>query len=413
MLKYNEYILEQKIYGLLLESKIVYSEKFINILKNMKNDKIAKILLQLYNKDIDRLVQNYIDISNRKDLLSFITDVKASEISNKEEKWVVVLSDKYLTHSDRNNDIFDMLGYEKPNSDSPWSPSINTVGIILNEVISPKSGRVYVIFKEYNSDRKTVINKTALDKIDHDPVVWNTNRNNIKVGRMAKSVLNSANITTTEKEIEDFTNTYKYVYDLLKNAFSKFEVVSGESISYWYDGDRYMKGGGSLNNSCMSDVSGDYFNIYCYNNNISMVILYDDNGIINNGKYTSDKIKGRAILWKAETDDGEKIVFMDRIYTVDDSDIALFIEYADSNNWWHRSSQSHIGYYDGVKINRKNENKKTNIKCYLENPRHDYYPYCDTLFYLDLDESFICSEVVNYDNITLELRDTDGGYLGG
>ncbi len=411
MLKYDEYILEQKIYGLLLESKIVYSEKFINILKNMKNDKIAKILLQLYNKDIDRLIQNYIDVSNRKDLLSFITDVKASEISNKEEKWVVVLSDKYLTHNDRNNNIFDMLGYEKPSSGSPWSPAINTVGIILNEVISPISGKVYVIFKEYNSDTKTVINKTALNRVDYDPVVWNSNRNNIKVGRLAKSVLNSANIKTTEKEIEDFTNTYKFVYDLFKNAFSKFEVVTGTTISYWYEGDRYIRGGGSLNNSCMSNVSSDYFDIYCYNKNVSMVILYDDNGIFNNDKYISDKIKGRAILWKAETDDGEKIVFMDRIYTVDDSDVGLFIEYANSNDWWHRSSQGHIGHYNGVKISRKNENKQIHIKCYLETTKHDYYPYCDTLCYLNLSESFICSEIVNYDNYTLELRDTDGGYF--
>jgi hypothetical protein len=51
-------------------------------------------------------------------------------------------------------------------------------------------------------------------------------------------------------------------------------------------------------------------------------------------KNTSDKIKGRAILWK--TDKG---MFMDRIYTAHDSDLNLFKEFATKSNFGLKQSK--------------------------------------------------------------------------
>jgi hypothetical protein len=50
--------------------------------------------------------------------------------------------------------------------------------------------------------------------------------------------------------------------------------------------------------------------------------------VLDDNENTSDKIKGRAILWK--TDKG---MFMDRIYTAHDSDLNLFKEFATKSNF--------------------------------------------------------------------------------
>jgi hypothetical protein len=42
-------------YEMILESKVIYSKKFINLLSKMKTNKLAKELLNLYSKDVDTL----------------------------------------------------------------------------------------------------------------------------------------------------------------------------------------------------------------------------------------------------------------------------------------------------------------------------------------------------------------------
>jgi hypothetical protein len=57
---------------------------------------------------------NYIDTTDEKDSVSFTPDRKAIEL-NKDyvEKWKVIADSRYLTHSDKNDRIFERLGYEK------------------------------------------------------------------------------------------------------------------------------------------------------------------------------------------------------------------------------------------------------------------------------------------------------------
>jgi hypothetical protein len=49
-----------------------------------------------------------------------------------------------------------------------------------------------------------------------------------------------------------------------------------------------------------------------------------------------DKISGRAIIWTL--DDG--MVFMDRVYTVNDSDVELFKMYAKQKGWAYKYGQN-------------------------------------------------------------------------
>ena len=147
IIKYEDYISEKIVYELLLESKIVYSKKFINLLNKMKNNKLATNLLSLYSKDIDGITQNYIDITDQKDTVSFTPDRKVKELSsNKPETWIINDSGRYLTNSDRNNKIFESLGYDKVKYDC-WAPDTGTIGLILSETVSVTSGKIYVMFK--------------------------------------------------------------------------------------------------------------------------------------------------------------------------------------------------------------------------------------------------------------------------
>jgi len=413
ILKYGDYISEKVVYELLLESKVVYSKKFINLLNKMKANKLATQLLSLYSKDVDGVTQNYIDVTDLKDAVSFTPDRKVQELTkDKPETWVITESGKYLTTSDRNNKIFEALGYDKVKYGC-WDPSSGTIGTILSETVSRSSGKIYVMFQEYkDTDPKIgVINKEALEPSDADDIrVWSTSRNNIKIGRLVRAILTVAKIPFVDKDIEDFTNQYKATYDFAADVLKQFDVVKGDKIAYWYYQDRYVEGGGTLNNSCMAEVDDDYFNIYTQNSQVSLVILYDDNGNIEDGKYTDKLIKGRAILWECEID-GEKATFMDRIYTANDSDTDLFKQFAEKNGWWYKNSQSmepNETFTDGT------TKKRARIVVRLNDADWSEYPYCDTMCYIFLDSNIASNKFYLDDSENEEadrlLRDTGGEY---
>ena len=409
ILKYNDYLSEKVAYEMILESKIIYSKKFINLLNKMKSNKLASALFNLYSKDVDGISQNYIDITDEKDSVSFTPDRKAQELmSDKPDTYEVKESGRYLTSSDRNNKIFESLGYDKQKYGC-WAPDSGTIGIILSEVVSTTSGNIYVMFQEFESDspRVGVINKVAIEPVDSEnPKIWSTSRNPIKIGRLVRAILRAANVPFTDKEIEDFTNTYKATYDFAKDVLKQFDIVKGSKIAYWYDNngdDRYVSGGGTLNNSCMAEVDSDYFDIYTENPQVSLVILYSDDGTIEGDKYTSKKIKGRAILWDAIIN-GQKGMFMDRIYTTQDSDVELFKQFAEKNGWFYKRSQS---MEPSERITDGSSSLDARIKVELDEWRFDYYPYCDTMCYINDSDGFL----YNYEKGEGRLlRDTGGEY---
>jgi hypothetical protein len=398
LLKYEDYLLESIISELILESKVVYSNKFMNILKKMKTNKVAIDLLQLYTKDLN-VQHNYIDLTDEKDTVSFTPDRKVREILDveKEPVYRVINDSKYLTHSSSNDRIFEALNYEKPEGE-PWAPSEGSLGLILAETISETSGKTYVVFKDLNSDRKTVINKLDGLELDNgldDSKIWLTSRNNIKVGRLARAILTSSSITVTDREIEEFSNQFKATFDAMGDVFNQFDVVKGNDIAKWYKRGRYASGDGSLNNSCMAGVDSSYFDIYTKNKQVSLVILYSDD--------SSDKIKGRAILWDARLKDGTPIMFMDRIYTVAESDIELFKQFAQKNGWWYKTRQSYdLEYRD---ITNGSETISKRVFCDLDEVDFDEYPYVDTLCFINLENKTASNRNKNADRA---LRDTGG-----
>jgi hypothetical protein len=405
--KYQEFITENQLYNFLLESKVVMSGKLLNLINKFNSNKVSAELLKINSKDYD-VQYNYIDITDEKDAVSFIPDRKAQEINSKlPETWKVINTGRYLTHSDKNDNIFRELGYNKTGREC-WAPDTGIYGLIKAEAVSRVSGKIYVLFEEYDTEtpRLAVLNKEALELSSPElRAVWSTSRNKMKIGRLVRALLRSANITFTDKDIEDFTNQYKATYDFAKDALKQFDIVKGNDIAYWYDNDYYVSGGGTLNNSCMAEVNSDYFDIYCKNKQVSMVILYSEDGRIVDNKYVSNKIRGRAILWDAKLD-GESITFMDRIYTTQDSDVELFKQYAEKNGWWWKTSQSMDQW---EQITDGTTKKLGRIVVNADNTEFDYYPYMDTMSYLNTDENVITNDS-DYEGLDRECRSTCGDY---
>ena len=112
-----------------------------------------------------------------------------------------------------------------------------------------------------------------------------------------------------------------------------------------------------------------------------LVILYDDKGRVVDGKYKSDKITGRALLWKVEDNSGSSFEFMDRIYTNSDSDQDLFKQFATRNNLWYKKVQNSDENFDMIKGQevKKDPVVVVNLKSWTET-----FPYVDTLKFFNL-----------------------------
>jgi hypothetical protein len=285
ILKYKDYLLE----SLLLESELILSDDFIDLLKSMKSSKIRDFLLINLSK-------------NDKQLSLFTNDLN--------------LKYNYLDISKTNNDE-------------------------VTFTLDKKA-------KEITGD------------------IWDSNRNPIKIGRVINSIIKSNDLNISPKEIEDFINLYKSSIDKKNNQFYYFDIVKGEDIKAYYKKENYkeVKGETNLIKSCMNEMDSNIFNMYSNNPDVcSLVILYSDDD--------RDIIKGRALLWKTTS----REMVLDRIYTHYDSDIKLFQEYAEQNNWFYKETPK------GTIRFILNGDLKTKIFQVEVEGSYNYYPYLDTFKY--------------------------------
>jgi hypothetical protein len=189
---------------------------------------------------------------------------------------------------------------------------------------------------------------------------------------------------------------------VLNDVFAKFTIVSGKDIAFWYKYTNYAGNNSSvLRSSCMSNMPTETFDIYTKNKNVSMVILFDDDGEMLDGVYRSNRIVGRALLWKMT--DGD--TFMDRVYYVNDSDQELFAKWADMNNFWHKQYNECSEEFNML---RKDESKDARIVVDLEDEGEYSYPYVDSLCFF-YENDCILTNMRYYDgDPDYVLRDTGG-----
>ena len=386
--RYFEFVNEN--FELILESDVVYSDKFRKVLMKMENP-LAKKLLGVENKDFP-VQNNFFDITDANDTISFIQDRRAQEMMTNDNEVECGREGGRLSHNMRENgEIFKALGYE-PKGESAYSPDAGEKGKVIKKTISPTSGNTYVYVKFEGGEG--VYNQNVLKRAGEDDV-WKKQRQSIRIGRGIRTIISASKIESPDKEIEEFVNKYKATLDNMNNIFTNFEVVSGDKIAYWYDYHNYEEEQrrGQLGNSCMSAADDiGWFDIYTQNPDKVNMAIYKcpDN---------PSKIKGRALVWKL--DDGK--TFMDRIYTHDDSDVDLFRQYATKNGWYYKRHNQSTS--SGEAIGPDGDPTNLNLVVTLKKINWDHYPYLDTLKYYRPKLGILSNE---QSGEYLELEDTDG-----
>ena len=356
--EYSQFLLEKKVYQLLLEAKIEYMDEFTEILKKIKSP-IAKDLLKLIGRDLD-VSTNFLDLGDKPDSVSFYSP-------NQVDKEIYKIIDNGQTYPNFKA-LFKLAGYEEDSFDELPNGTKGEILKIWNKDNS--NGIIYysnmdiVEFKSLDGEI-CFINMRGL-KPDFE---FKGKPQQTKIGRLSQRILSKVDKKYSPQEVEEFVNKFKSKVEISRNKHFLFELVKGDDIAYWYLGDRYVDGNGSLQGSCMRySECQSYFDIYTQNEDkVSLLILKDEDN--------SEKISGRAIVWKL--DDGK--TFMDRIYYTKEEEVELFKSYAREKGWLYKSKQNmtpneEIESEEGV-------SSQIQLKVSLE-VDFEYFPYMDTMRYL-------------------------------
>lgn len=391
--RYLEFIRES--FEILLESNVVYSNNFKKVMSKIEHP-LSKTILDIENTDLP-VRNNYLDVSFKEnDKLEFIPDRKAQEILADTKVYVNFIGSGggWLRHKETNSDIFTKLGYTYDESVSPYDAPSSEVGEVIAEATSDSSGKKYQWVKFPNGEG--VYNVEKLRAVDNkEKALWSKGRQQIFIGRGIRALLTTAGVKISDKELEEFVNLYKSTVDKLNDKFQYFELVKGSDIGHWYNYKNYKERSGTLGSSCMSNVEERYFDIYMSNPDVCQLLILksiEDDSLIT----------GRALLWTLT--DGTK--FLDRVYTINESDVQLFRDYAKESGWcvkrYNGSSDS------GQVITPQGEERDLGKMVVKIRPGHyGGYPYLDTLKYFDPSTGTL-SNRSSYDTYTLES--TDGEY---
>lgn len=190
-----------------------------------------------------------------------------------------------------------------------------------------------------------------------------------KIGKCFSKIMKDNYISCSTQEIEKFVNSFKAKMFL---ANCKFEVVSGRDIKKYYHYSNYMPGG-TLNQSCMKgDGCQKFFKLYTKNDDYIKLLILKENG--------SDKILGRAILWKDALINDIKTDFLDRIYYTNDFIANVFVEWAIKNRVAYKKYQNNNIESPIIYKNVEIANPKIIVK--LSDIKFEQMPYLDTLAYV-------------------------------
>ena len=211
-----------------------------------------------------------------------------------------------------------------------------------------------------------------------------TKRTELNVGRFANKVLTKFGYQVDPVKLNKFVDSFKAQFDFRKDKSSGIEIVEGEEIRKWYLEDNYYSPKYTLNNSCMRyEFCQKYLDIYVKNSQVKLAILKSPDD--------KNKIIGRALIWKL--DNGE--TYLDRPYANNDEDVNLFKQWGKSKGW---------------KVSGTYEDKSVK----LDSCDFSYYPYMDTLKYLNRKNCTLYSSSDEFDSGNedfIRLEDTGGSYL--
>jgi hypothetical protein len=346
--KYNSFSLDLLLEKAINESFLYYSPSVRKALNRIKSNDIASGLLDSEGTDV-KPDMTFIDLG-KEGYFSFITMRNAKPL----------IVAKY------------------PNND--WSENIDTKRMPDPQAYSDD---LHGFDMEAGGDVSGVFTKS---------------RNEVGLGRFVNKLFPAK---YSSKEVEEFVNSFKAS---LEKSGEHFELVEGEDIEFWYNSDNYKERNGTLGNSCMAQKK-NIFGIYTQNQDVcKLLILRED-----------DKIIGRSLVWKLSSikhirKDVEGIgYFMDRQYTIKESDVQKFKNYAKEQGWCYKSYNNHHSL-NTVTIGGEEKNVDMAIKVATKD--YDRYPYMDTFKRYDVNNGILHNDDEQEERYEGQyiLEDTGGGY---
>jgi hypothetical protein len=319
--KYTEFILEK----LILESNVIYSSKFRNILSRIKDNRISEELLKIENKDLD-IIANFFDVKIDNDnVVTFTPDRVAQQVLSEKKELYRYIGGRggWLTNNlVTNGTVFGILGFV-PKTTEVYRPNNTELGEIVTRYKSEKTGKTWCYVKFQGGEGVYNFEKLQLTEQDTDKIIFTKSRQEIRTGRAVRLLLQANGLTFSDSEIEQFVNSFRSILSVINNVFGRFEIVEGDDLGFWYHRKNYLHPHkGTLGSSCQAVGRLDWLEIYIKNpETVKLLILKSDEDF--------DKIIGRALLWKLE--DGSTL--MDYPYTSNDSDYKVFQEYAKTKGW--------------------------------------------------------------------------------
>jgi len=285
---------------------------------------------------------------------------------------------------------------------------------IVNEIEQPKDryrrndkkhfsdGINYLGFSSESPHLISYLTSDRIERITHEEGdVWEKKgRYQARAGKVIRKLFTPFGLGQfSDKDVEHFSNLFKSFSDTASGKHY-FRLVEGEEIRKYYHEDTYSTVYGSkgmLWSSCMRHGScQEYFDIYTENIDlVSMLVMFDK----------GDKVLGRALLWSGIEINGESRDLLDRIYTVRDSDVEAFKDYARERDWVYKRLQ---GYNDKCGFTDRGEDCHYSLAVELFNSSFDEYPYLDTFTYMTGD----CLSNMDCD-AEYTLEDTCGGRESG
>lgn len=255
----------------------------------------------------------------------------------------------------------------------------------------------------------SVLNNSDLEAIwkahqaNKEGDVYSKSRNSLRIGRFINKVFPGK---YNDKQIEEFVNSFKASLE----SGDKFEIVEGDEIALWYNYRNYLEVKGSLGNSCMKEKSYNIFNIYTKNPEVCRMLILKD----------GDKITGRALIWKLASikRSGKEVegveYFLDRQYTIDDSDVVKFRNYAKEQGWAYKAHNNHHSL-DPIIFNDDEFNADMTVQLKeTSKGTYDYmnYPYVDTFRRYNPDTGVLYNDEESDESYqgNYLLQSTDGRY---
>jgi hypothetical protein len=232
--------------------------------------------------------------------------------------------------------------------------------------------------------------KEFLARIKEDANFWNEQKKTkIKIGRLINKLSQQINIEFEDIELEDFINAFKG-FNALNRGNSKFEIIRGEEIKKYYLYTNYQNMKGQLGESCMRyKRCQEYFSIYTQNPDICSLLILRGEG---------KKIIGRAIVWQTE----QGHLYLDRVYSNNDSDNVLFNAYA-------RDTLGCTYSYDEIFSFKFKKYLELSIR--PKNIKFDKYPYMDTFRFYYTQNGSLYSVPIVTDEDAVEMILTTGNYF--